>query len=622
MHRVIGAALVAATSLISSPSYADEEEIVVTATRTPTAIARLPARIEVIGRDDIEAGALATLPEALGPQAVQSGGVGQQTSLFLRGADSNHVLALLDGVRLNDASSPDGQYDFGQDTLPALDRIEVLRGPASALYGSEAIGGVVNLIPRRGGATAFEPFLELAAGSLGSRRLALGAAGSAAALEYGLSADLLQTDGYDLTPARMSTHTGDTDGASLATATLSARARQGSASFDVLARVRSSSAEYDTFAGGPLFDLRADDPDLSNDAQQSLWRLGVENSFASALTMRIAGGRVRSDRSENDNGAVTASAQSSRDFIEATARIGWERTTATAGISFERNEIENRPQYALPLSIAEGQRAAFAVGQFDLTNRAVATVSARWDWNERYGEYGTYSAGLVATFEPIRLYASAGTGFKAPSLSERYETNFWNIGNPDLLPERSRSWEAGADWRLGALATLGATYYRTRISDLIEFQFVELGYVNIGEAEIEGAEIRVEASPFSWAAVRVAYDWTDARNGQTGARLLRRPEHSWRISAELTPIEGTRVVLSWADVGRRRDVTYGDGGEFLSGAGVADSWGAGSIAASYNLGERAEAFLRIDNVTDEVYEQPAAFAGGPRTTMIGIRAGL
>lgn len=622
MHRYIGTALFAAASLAAGAASGQDTEIVVTATRSPSEVTRLPARVEVIGRAEIETRALVSLPEAIGTDAVQAGGQGQQASVFLRGANSNHVLALLDGVRLNDAASPTGGYDFGQDTLRGLDRVEVLRGAASAIYGSDAIAGVVNLIPRRGGDTAFEPYLSASAGSHGSRALDLGAAGTLQPFEYGLTVETFETDGYDLVPRRMSTHTGGPDGAHMATATLSARAAFGALSFDALARARTARAEYDTFSGGAFFDLRADDPDLSNDSDQSVWRLGANATLSPAVAFRLSGGQVRSARSETDGGFETTSARSMRDFADATLHFEQEGLSATTGLSYERNAIDTAPQYAAPLSASETQRAAFAVVQADLTSALAATASVRLDSNERYGDEATYSAGLVYAAAPFRLYVSGGTGFKAPSLSERYEQSFFNLGNPDLEAERSRSWEAGADWRFAEGARVGVTYYSTRISDLIEYRFAELRNVNIGHAEIDGVEFEAEAALASWARVRAAYEWTDARNADTGARLLRRPEHAWSASADLHPTPRSTLVLSWSQVGARRDVTYSDLGQFESAYGVTPGWGVGSIAAAYELTTDAQIFLRVDNVTDEVYEQPAAFAGAPRAVRIGVRAGL
>lgn len=614
---LLGTAILAGAAVAGAA--AAEDELVVTATRAPVELRDLPTRVEIVGRDEIEARSIATLAEAIGAEAVQAGGAGQQASVFLRGSNSKHVLALLDGIRLNDASTPNAQYDFGLDLLGGLERLEILRGPASTVYGSDAVGGVVNMLPRRGGADAFEPFWEIAAGRFDTRRALVGAAGAMGGFEYGVSGDWFATDGHDLVPERIATHTGDPDGAEIYALTASARHDAGVLAFDALIQLRSASAEFDTFSGGPNFDLRADDPDLENESDQRVWRVGAEMQAARQLTLRLSGGQVRADRSETDGGFETSSADSTRTFADAVARYASESTRVTAGLSFEHNEIDTRPQFADPLNTDESQYAAYVLGQFDLTPALTASAAVRLDDYENFGAHATYSAGLVYRAGPARLFASYGEAFKAPSLSERFEVSFFNIGNPNLAPETSRSWEIGADVDIGDRVRAGGSLYTTRISDLIEYDFLALQNVNIGKAEIDGAEAYIEAQPAPWLTLRAEYAWSDARNGD-GAVLSRRPEHAWRLEGRVQPTARLSLIAAWDHLGERVDVAYNDAGQFVSSAGTADAFDLGALAATFDLDARVQLFARIDNVTDEKYEQPLAFAGRPRAALIGVRA--
>lgn len=614
MRHTFKAALLAVTAL-ASPAYAQEADIVVTATRTPTPTNRLPARIDIIHprSDD-------TLSGALGGEAVQGGGPGQQSSLFLRGTNSKHTLALFDGIRLNDPASPNAAYDFGIDTLGGLERIEVLRGPASSIYGADAIGGVVNLIPRRGGETAFEPFLELSAGSFDTRRVLLGAAGGGeGGFSYGVSAESFRTDGYDATPERMATHTGDPDGATIETLTASARQTFGQFAIDALVRTRTSTAEYDTFSGGVFFDLRADDPDLENEAEQTLWRIGADWT-GERFDIRLSGGRVVTDRNETDGGFQTSMTDAEHTFADLTASYRLGAGVITGGVAFQRNAIDTQPQFASPLSVEEDQVGGYLIGQFDLAPWLSATGSVRVDEYDGFGAQTTYTLGAVATFGQGRLYASYGTAFKAPSLSERFETSFFNIGNPDLAPEESESWEVGFDWAPTDAFSASVSYYQTSIDDLIEYNFGLLQNINVGRAEIEGAEAFVELEITPWARLHGEYAWTDARNGITGAPLTRRPEHTWSVEALFQPTARLALSARWTYVGERTDVTYDNGGNFLSSNRRVDAFQTGALAATYELDAGAQVFVRINNITDETYEQPAAFSGAPRNGMIGLRA--
>ncbi len=619
MRRLLSTTALAIVGLAGA-AFADNEDIVVTGVRAPTPLEALPARIDVIDREEIEARSLVSLADAIGTQAVQAGGAGQQTSAFLRGANSKHALALFDGMRVNDASTPNAQYDFGLDTLGGLDRVEVLRGPASAIYGSDAIGGVVNLIPRRGGESLFEPFVEAAAGSFETWRLLAGAAGGRGGFEYGVSAEVLDTEGHDLVPSRFATATGDPDGAHQRAFTFSARQDGGVFALDVLARTRQADAEFDTFSGGPFFDLRADDPDLEGGNDQTLWRLGAEMEAVRALTFRFEGGEVRTEREEVDGGVVANAAQSAQRFVGLNARYAHGGVSLAAGAELRRDEIDARPQFASPLAAAEEQSALYVSGQARFAERFTATASARIDETESFGSQSTYAFGIVGDFNWLRAFASYGTAFKAPSLSERFEVSLFNIGNPDLEAETSHSWEVGADWRVREGFAFGGSYYQTRIEDLIEYDFFALQNVNTGEASVEGAEAFLEANPTGWASVRLAYAWTDARNEVTGAMLARRPDSAWRVDARFTPTERLAVALSWDFVGERTDVTYSDAGSFMSGAAPVEAFNVGALAATFDLDERAQLFARVDNFTDEIYEQPAAFAAPPRGVTVGVRA--
>lgn len=619
MNRVLLTTLALAAAC-AAPASADENELVVTATRAPASAARLPARIDTIGRDDIEARSLSTLAEALGSAAVQAGSAGQQASLFLRGANSKHALALLDGIRLNDASTPNAQYDFGLDTLGWAERVEVLRGPASSLYGSDAIGGVVNVLPRRGGDSSFEPFLETAATpQLGGFRTLIGAAGASGGFAYGLSAERLQTEGYDLVPQRMAGQAGDDDGAAISALTATARMEAGSAGLDALVQTRRSGAEYDTFSGGPFFDLRADDPDLGGASRQSVWRLGLDAGWG-PLALRASAGQVRAARSEHDGGAQLNAARSLRDFADAHARYRGAALDLTAGASFERNSIDTAPQFAAPLSAEEEHSALYLLGQTELRPWLIATGSARIDRYDGFGEHASFSAGVVAAVARLRLFAAYATAFKAPSLSERFETSLFNLGNPALEPESARSWEAGADYASGALS-LGVSFYRTGIDELIEYDFARRMNLNAGAAEIDGVEFRAETALSPAHTFALNYHWTDARSG-AGARLPRRPEHAAQAALTYAPSARSRIALSWTYVGERIDVTYADSGAFLSAAGRAPAYEVGSLSATLDIDERAQIFLRIDNLADATYEQPAAFAAPPRALTVGLRARL
>jgi vitamin B12 transporter len=639
--RLLAGAGFAALAALVSPAFADETDtLVVTATRTPTEVERLPARVAVVDREEIEAKGLLTLGDALreapGVTVVSTGQPGAQTSVFLRGANSKHTLALFDGIRVNDPTAPNGQYDFGQDTLGDLERVEVLRGAASSIYGSDAIGGVVNLVPRRGADRTFAPYFDVSAGSFNTYRGVLGASGTVDALSYGVTADAVVTDGFDQVPERFATRTGDADGSDIRTFTgTAAYALTEALSIDALVRHRTARADFDTFSGGPFFSLRADDPDLEIDSDDyTVWRIGGALK-AGAFTTRLSGGQVLNEREERDGGASTTRVEGERNFVDITSTVTRDRfgfltdATLSFGAQFSSERTDNASTlFTNALSAEENSRAVFAVGQGRIGAGTDVSASLRWDDNENFGAETTYTLGASQDFSsfgaPLRLYASHGVSYKAPTLSERFGTNFFNVGNPDLNPEEGMSSEIGFDYTPFRALALGATYFDTEIENLIEYNFASLQNINIGRAKIDGYEAYVRHAIGDAASLRLDYTFTDARAASTPGtpRLARRPAHVWSLAGDLRLTDKLRLNAGWTWTSSRVDVLYDDAGDFLSGAGRTPGFDTGRLSVTYVLTDALSLYAAASNVSDATYENPNAFRGAPRAVTVGLRGGF
>jgi vitamin B12 transporter len=254
--------------------------ILVTATRSPADAESLPASVTILDREQIDIEAQVTLSDLLttvpGLQAVQSGPAGSLTSVFIRGANAKHTLALYDGIRINDASSATGVFNFGSETLGDTGRVEVIRGPLSSVHGSDAVGGVINILPRALSTEGVAPRAALELGELGTLRASAGVDLARDSWRLGVSVEQLTTEGYDVTPARLSTANGDPDGAEFRT--LTARGEvdlTAGVTLDGLYRWRDSRADFDGFSGGPSGFQRADDPDLESEDRLQVWALGL-----------------------------------------------------------------------------------------------------------------------------------------------------------------------------------------------------------------------------------------------------------------------------------------------------------------------------------------------------------
>lgn len=630
----LGAALAGETAEIS-------DLVTVTGTRAPVAAERLPVRIDTLSRETIEVEGLTDLVSALsrypGISAVQSGGIGATTSVFTRGTNAKHTLVLFDGIRVNDASTPAGQFDAGQDALGDLDRVEIARGPLSSLYGSDAIGGVINLIPRRGGDSEFAPYVDLSAGSFNSIRLLAGASGTTGALEYGFSAERYQSDGFNATPARMALSGNERDGGEITTVTATVSYALGNGfTLSGLARHRESASDFDTFSGGPGFSQRADDRGLEisrND--QTLWRAGLGwESADERLTSTLRLGDVRNDRESRDGGAVTdvnAARRSFAEWLNTWQPQGFDtlQPVIAFGLHAERDSIVTDTAFNNPLSRAENNTGAYLNLQLLAADALDLSASLRVDDFDGFGTQTNWALGAVWSIPqtPFQLVARYATAFKAPTLSERFASSAFTTPNPGLEPEKAETWEVGArasfELEDGRSASVSLSYFDTDIENLIEnvFDFTTFTGTNenVGRARISGVELAGRLDISSTLQLDAGYAYVEATNAVTDAPLLRRPRHAWSAGLVWQPVEALSLSARYHNTGARRDVTYDDDGFFVSGNAPVAGYELVNISGQWRFSEQLSAYVTVTNAFDTVYEQPAAFAGAPRMVMAGLR---
>ena len=633
MRNVMKAALFAA-SIFSSSAFAQEtnDAIVVTATRLPSDAARLPADADLIDVSEARSRGVASLADVLseapGLHVVQSGGAGSQASIFSGGASSNHTLVLFDGIRLNDPSSPNSAFDAGQDTLGGLTSIEVVQGPMSAVFGSDAIGGVVNMLPRHGGEGPFNAQLDIGIGSFETISSTASIDGTLGAFRYAVTAEGFATEGYDLVPERMSTHTGNEDGAESTTITGVFDLEVSNAfSLDLLLRSREARADFDAFPYTMSFqEYRADDPDLEiarNDL--ALARLGATWRISEALSLRASGGQLNYERAERDGGVTTASFDGERHFTDLTLdwRAGdmgvFSNAGVLLGIETEREEVDIATLFT-SIVADQNRTGAFITAQGAL-HALTLTAAARVDEFDGFGTQETWRLGAsFALADFVRVYANYGTSFRAPTLNERFDPSY---GNAALEAEEALGWEAGADAWFDAFGQergfeAGLVYRRTAVDNLIAYASAPpYAFINIDEAELESAEARVAVSPLAWLTAQLSYVYTSAENAITGAPLPRRPEESWvaTLSAERGPFSAR---VSWRRVGEQLDRLYGADGLFIA-AGNLPSYDLIEASAAWRFSDGAQIYVSGRNLTDETYESPGAFAGAPRNFMVGVR---
>ena len=537
----------------------DLDNVVVTATRTAITADDALAAVDVIDRKDIERSAARSLPELLrgraGISIVNQGGLGKLSTLFLRGTESDHTLFLVDGVRVGSATS--GLTSLQDLPLEQIERIEIVRGPRSSLYGADAIGGVIQVFTRRGnGNTGVHGRARIGAGSHGLRE---GSAGvDLRGARGGVNVDLAhqQTDGINAcrgigaplyAGCGMSNPDPDRDGYRNSSASLRADFAPNEAwQFDAQAlRARG----HNFFDADPAWML----PDNSRVLQQVVGG-SARYRPSEAVTLRLSAGR-NVDASDNYLGAAYLdrfethrdSAGLQGDFVVA------EGHTLTAGFDWLRDSGGVQGQFA---DKTRGNRAAFAQyqGKFDAHD---VQLSLRRDDNDQFG--GKTTGGIAWGYgfaDGWRVTASHATAFKAPSFNELYYPYY---GNPALRPEASRSSELSLGKRSGAWEWQ-VNAYRNDIDNLIVYDTAIFAANNIETARIRGIELVASAQLGEWN-VRGQMGTLDARNLSVGPnhgkRLPRRPQRSARIDLDRDVgafgfgVSGIAEGARWDDVGNK-----------------------------------------------------------------------
>jgi len=627
-------------------------ESVVTATRVPTLVERIPAGVTVIDRATIEARGYTTLTEALsavpGLRVVSSGGLGGNASAFTRGTNSNHTLVLRDGIPVNDPSDPGGLFNFGIDTLADIERIEVVRGPMSGLYGSGAIGGVVNLISRRPRGPA-QGYASLAAGLPAAAQGSAGFSGRTGRFDYNLQAEARGERGFDNTPRRMRTvYTGERDGYEGALGAVEFGVSP-SETTRVFLGLRARTARFgldDT--GYPAFDSRRFfGRDQNVQTRVGATGLFFDGAWETSLTLAHARSfrhyTQRLELLDPNQAASDNRFRGERTVLQwsNTVRLpDWGPATGTA-LRFGVEHLQDAARSSLDIAsfgrpfrssvrASAGSTAGHAGGQATLFGRLTLTADLRHQDARYGGEATTWRTGAVLAVPEawMRLKAAYGTGFKAPSLFDLFGLhNFGYRGNPNLRPERSEGWEVGFAVDVpGAgrrdLATLEVTYFDNRIRDLINTvfnaSFTASTTQNVARARSQGVEASLTLRPAPWAEAIFTYTYTEARNQQTRAFLLRRPQNQGTALLRLTPLPGLVIApeLTWS--GPFRDFLIDDFG-FPVGVGRAKPGMIANLSANYALTPTTTLFVDGRNLGGSRFEAANGFqTPGPRV-MAGAR---
>lgn len=622
--------------------------VVVTATRLAVPQAAPTATATVITAAELRARGITHVADALRdvPNAavLQNGSFGSQTGLFLRGGDPRYVQVLVDGVPVNEAG---GAFNFGNLTVDNVERIEVLRGPASVLYGSDAVTGVVQIFTRRGTGA---PRASLAArgGSYGTVEGEGTASGSAGPLGWSAGGARYGSNGILAFNNRYRNESGS------ATLRLTGGAR-GDATLAL--RAQRAQFNYPTNSAGLAVDSNA-----FRGEERATASLDAGRFVAPRLELRtqlgLAGLRGRNDDRADGPADTLGFSQGyvSRDGTtrrDADLRANWylaPRTVVTVGADYRGTRFRSADTTVLkrltspgqPLAAARDNRAAYLQLLGDLGRGLTATLGGRYDDNSAFGAFRTIRAGLGAALPGgTGLRMAAGNAFREPTMFENFARSPYNYGNPALRPERTRSFEAGATQQLGRRAALGATYYVQRFRDVVQYGSAQrlasgdsTNYFNVAAANAAGLELEGRLTAAAGLDVAASYTRSDTRvtdaglqsgPGATfvaGNRLLRRPADLAALTVTRAFAPGGSVALRVNYTGRRDDRDFNT---FPATPVVLPSFTTVNLAAAVPVlhGSAARSALtltaRAENLLDRRYEPVLGFRAPGRTVLVGAR---
>lgn len=609
-----------------------EKDVVITASRIDESTHDVGSDIYVVSSTDLGNAQQRMVSKALREvpalDVVQSGGLGGLTSVFMRGTNSDQTLVLIDGVILNDPSDFNRGYDFANLTTDNVERIEVLLGPQSVLYGSDAMGGVINIITHRGQGDP-QALFTLEGGSFATYRGMASVSGSSNLVNYSFGASHSQSAGI----SSADSHDGNHERDGYRNDTFSGRIGVTPVSWfdlDLTARGTTSQTDIDN-GGGP----GQDDPNNVVSSDQWLLRVAprvrlFENIWEQTLAFSLS-----THNNHDDNPPDVAGGDYVFDvFRSRMVILDWQHTirpdqiqTIVVGLAFrqENADTSSSSQFGGFASVSELPnqtewiRSAYGEYRIHLWDRLTVSGGARVDDFKEWGTHDTYrgTAAYVIEQTDTKLRGTIGTGFKAPTLFELFDPTF---GNLNLKPEESTGWDAGFDQGIAGRIVVGSvTYFRNNFKNLIESDPNTFQSVNVGRAGTSGVETAVKVVPVKDLEVRLSYTFTDTKDKETGEDLLRRPRHKAAARVDYAVIEKLHLNASYLYVGARHDLEFVG---FTSTPVTLPDYAVLNIAADYRVTEKFSVFVRGDNMLDRRYQEVAGFGTPGISGYVGASIGF
>lgn len=615
-------------------------DLVVTADRTPEPISSTGSDISVISSETLATSSPTSVADALrtvpGLMLTQTGGPAGATGVMLRGANTGQTLVLVDGIRVNDPTGPGADFNFATIAPGLVDRIEVLKGPQSALYGSDAMGGVINIITKKGtGPAQFN--LRTEAGSYGTISTTASVAGSTGPWSYAFTGSAAHSDGFSSYGYRVPEI--EAKFPHLERDPFNRVGGSARIGYDAGDGVRLDAGISSTFTRAgydAAFGKFPDTPSISDQLLRQVWTKATIDSLGGMLTQSISTFATQTLRSFNDisYGADQTPAntyQTISDYIgnsvgaeyQGTLRMGQAGSVTygartqheTAGLA--STDISPFPSPRISgLQATQDTNSVFALWKFPVGDRLTLSLGGRVDDVVDVSTFSTWRATAAYNISETgtKLRASAGTGAKAPSLYQLYAPLYGNTG---LRPEESTGYDAGIDQSLfDGRVTLSLTGFYNKFNNLIDFTFDSTPtqpyghYINVARAETYGLELggNVDLLP-GLLRLKTAYTYLKAYDLNTGLVLARRPEHTAQFALSYTPTADWLIEPRILTMSSR----YSSANEI----GPLAAYTRVDLYVEYKIDKNWKVFARGENIFNEYYQEvrnygttgPAVYGG-------------
>jgi vitamin B12 transporter len=645
---VLLSCLIASTTHAQSEDVIETREVVVSATKTEIPITQVTSAVEVIRGEELEQKKIKMVVDALrlaqGLSVFQSGGPGTVVNVRMRGAQSRDTLVMIDGAIVN--SPTDGAFDFANLSADNIERIEILRGAQSMLYGSDAAGGVISIITKRGtGAPTVSSFVEY--GSFASIREGAQVSGSKGPVDFSGSLTRWDTSSFSAINYRRGASERDGFHNWQGAAKLGiALPKDGRLDFNL--RWWNSSSNIDGFAndGSPadIFGGKQSDRNLivSGSYEQPLTSWWTQKLTLARTNEQLGGNSGSVGRNLTTGAAITADPNCgfpaptcfspfSSDIHIQNQRLEWQHNfqvakplLLTAGYQYREEQGTSDGSFGASQSNRSiSTNAGFAQAQVNIQDRLLFTGGVRQDSYNVFGDVTTYrvTGGYLSPETGTKLRGSYATGFRAPTLNDLF---YQGANNPELKPQKSQSFDIGVDQSaLDGKLQLSAGYFWNRFRNLIQFPSLPVagcpaatfGFCpqNVALAKSQGWELSFKYKVLEGLDLRGQYTYTLTRDLTSSTRLPRWPVDQASLGLSYQPIQAARINVDYRFVGSRNNDTINSPSQKMGSFGVVN------VSGTYDVNKHMQVFARVDNLLNQHYEEILYYGTSIRSVYGGVK---